>query len=473
MGIAAMALPGCGRFGQGLVGETAAQKPNFVFFLIDDLGWRDLGCFGSSFYETPNIDDLARKGVRFSNAYAACPVCSPTRASIMTGKYPARLKLTNYLVGRRWPKDSPIAPPKWRYEMPLEEVTLAEALKETGYKTCFVGKWHLGEEPYYPEHQGFDVNVGGTNSGLPRSHFYPKWGDNPPIEGKDGEYLADKLTDESLKFLEANSEKPFLLYLSHYGVHTPLEGKEELVAKYAAKVKNMPVDGPKFLPQGEVNARIVQDHAVYAAMVESIDESVGRVLAKVDELGLTGNTIVIFMSDNGGLSTAEGSPTSNVPLRGGKGLLYEGGIREPMIINWPGVTKPGSICNELVTSTDFYPTMLEMAGLGLRPKQHIDGVSLCSVLRGKRGLKRKAIYWHYPHYSNQGGRPGGAVRCGNYKLIERYEDDSIELYNLKEDIGERRELSAAMPAKAKELRKMLHKWRDDVDANMPKRKAKG
>jgi len=473
MGIAAMALPGCGRFGQSTTGDALGQRPNFVFFLIDDLGWRDLGCYGSSFYETPNIDDLARKGVRFSNAYAACPVCSPTRASIMTGKYPARLKLTNYLVGRRWPKDSPIAPPKWCYEMPLEEVTLAEALKEAGYKTCFIGKWHLGEEPYYPEHQGFDVNVGGTNSGLPRSHFYPKWGDNPPIKGEDGEYLADRLTDESLKFLEANSDGPFLLYLSHYGVHTPLEGKEELVAKYEAKAKDMPAEGPKFLHKGNVNDRQVQDHAVYAAMVESIDESVGRVLAKVDELGLTGNTIVIFMSDNGGLSTAEGSPTSNVPLRAGKGLLYEGGIREPMIINWPGVTKPGSICNEPVTSTDFYPTMLEMAGLGLRPKQHIDGMSLCSILRGKRGLKRKAIYWHYPHYSNQGGRPGGAVRCGDYKLIERYEDNSIELYNLREDIGEKRELSAAVPAKAQELRKMLHKWREDVDANMPRRKAKG
>jgi len=445
------------------------KRPNFVFVLIDDLGGHDVGCYGSSFYETPNIDKLAREGMRFTDAYAACPVCSPTRASILTGKYPARLKLTNFLIGRRWPEESPISPPDWRYEMPLEEVTIAEALKEAGYKTCFVGKWHLGKEPYYPEHQGFDINVGGTASGSPRSHFYPKWGDNPPLKGKDGEYLADRLTDESLKFLQANHDGPFLLYLSHYGVHVPLQAKAEPTARYQEKVKRLPgTEGPEFLPEGERKAKQVQNHAVYAAMVESIDDSVGRVLAKLEELGLADNTVVIFMSDNGGLSTAEGSPTSNVPLRAGKGWLYEGGVREPMIIKWPGVTKPGGVCREPVISTDFYPTMLEMAGLALRPEQHVDGLSLCGLLRGEGGLKRKAVYWHYPHYSNQGGKPGGVVRCGDYKLIEFYEDNHVELYNLASDIGEKQDISAAMPAKAAELKKMLHEWLDSVDANMPK-----
>ncbi|GAF90669.1 unnamed protein product, partial [marine sediment metagenome] len=288
------------------------------------------------------------------------------------------------------------------------------------------------------------------------------------IEGRPGEYLTDRLTDESLRFLEANSNKPFLLYLSHYAVHTPLQSKKELAAKYKAKAENLPVKGPRFVPEGEREARQVQDHAVYAGMVQSVDESVGRVMKKLEELGVADNTVVIFMSDNGGLSTSEGSPTSNVPLRAGKGWLYEGGIREPMIIKWPGVVKPGSVCNEPVTSTDFYPTMLEMAGLSLRPKQHRDGVSLVPLLRQTGKPRRKAIYWHYPHYGNQGGSPGGAVRAGDYKLIEFYEDNRVEMYNLKDDVGEKHDLSAEMPRKAAQLRKMLHDWRKAVDAQMPK-----
>jgi arylsulfatase A-like enzyme len=429
------------------------------------MGWMDAGCYGSSFYETPNIDGLAGEGMRFTDAYAACPVCSPTRASIMTGKYPARLKLTDYLKGRRRGK---LNPADYLDQMPLEEFTIAEALKEGGYATGFVGKWHLGDKPYYPEHQGFDVNIGGTRSGMPRSYFYPQWRSNPPIEGRDGEYLTDRLTDESLRFLEANSNKPFLLYLSHYAVHTPLQSKKKLTAKYKAKAKNLaPVKGPRFVPEGEREARQVQDHPVYAGMVQSVDESVGRVMKKLEELGVADNTVVIFMSDNGGLSTSEGSPTSNVPLRAGKGWLYEGGIREPMIIKWPGVVKPGSVCNEPVTSTDFYPTMLKMAGLALRPKQHRDGVSLVPLLRQRGKPKRKAIYWHYPHYGNQGGSPGGAVRAGDYKLIEFYEDNRVEMYNLKDDVGEKHDLSAEMPRKAAQLRKMLHDWRKAVDAQMP------
>ncbi len=440
------------------------RKPNFVFFLIDDLGWADIGCYGSKFYETPNIDRLAGQGMKFTDAYAACPVCSPTRASIMTGKYPARIDLTNYLKGKRKGK---LNPAPYIDQMPLEEFTVAEALKEMGYSTCFVGKWHLGGKPYLPEHQGFDVNIGGWHSGAPKHYFWPQWKGNPPIEGQPGEYLTDKLTDESLKFIDDKKGKPFLLYLSHYAVHNPLHAKKDIIDKYRAKAENGPADGPRFLPEGEKTARQVQDHPVYAAMVESVDQSVGRVMDKLDQLGIAEDTVVVFMSDNGGLSTSEGQPTSNLPLRAGKGWLYEGGIREPMIIKWPGVTKAGSVCMEPVVSTDFYPTMLEMAGLAAMPQQHVDGVSLVPLLKGGRLLGRKAIYWHYPHYSNQGGSPSGAVRAGDYKLIEYYEDGRVELFNLKEDIGEKNDLSSTLPEKAVELLDMLHLWCKEVDAKMP------
>jgi len=466
LGAASLVVPGCtGATLRQAAASQTKRKPNFVFILIDDMGWMDAGCYGSSFYETPNIDKLAREGMRFTDAYAACPVCSPTRASIMAGKYPARLNLTDYLIGRRRGK---LNPAKYIYQLGLEEVTIAEALKEAGYVTGFVGKWHLGGKAYWPEHQGFDVNIGGCQSGMPRSYFWPKWRGNPPIEGRNGEYLTDKLTDESLKFLDANKDNSFLLYLSHYAVHTPLQAKKELIERYKAKAADLPpAKGPRFIPEGKRQARQVQDHLVYAGMVQSVDESVGRVMKKLKELGVADNTVVIFMSDNGGLSTSEGSPTSNVPLRAGKGWLYEGGIREPMIIKWPGVVRPSSVCREPVTSTDFYPTILEMADLKLKPKQHIDGVSLVPLLKRTKSLPRKAIFWHYPHYGNQGGSPGGAVRAGDYKLIEFYEDNRLELYNLKEDIGEKNNLAEKMPGKATELHKMLKAWRKDVDAQMP------
>jgi len=464
-------------------GQQPPRRPNFVFFLIDDMGWKDLGCFGSTFYETPNIDRLAAQGMRFTNAYAACPVCSPTRASIMTGRYPARLRLTNYIAGARSGK---LLSAEYFHYMKLEEVTLAEALKEAGYRTYFVGKWHLGDEPYYPQKQGFDVNVAGDSSGAPPTYFYPYKRGNRSIpgleEGKGGEYLTDRLTDESLTLIERSKDEPFLLYLSFYAVHVPLEAKKELVERYKAKAQRLGLeDKPHFLTDEQwpktaagdekwratLKTRILQDHAVYSAMIESVDQNIGRVMGKLDELGIADNTIVIFMSDNGGLSTAEGHPTCNLPLRGGKGWLYEGGIREPMIVKWPGVVKAGSVCEELVISTDFYPTMLEMAGVPLRPQQHMDGESMAPLLKGTGGQQRKAIYWHYPHYSNQGGKPGGAVRAGDFKLIEFYEDDHVELYNLQADLGEQYDLSAEMPDKAAELRQMLHQWRKEVGAVMP------
>jgi len=441
-------------------GEPTARRLNFVFVLMDDLGQRDVGCFGSTFYETPSIDRLAAEGMRFTSGYAACPVCSPTRASIMAGKYPARLNITNFIAGM---KSGKLVPPEYRKELPLEEFTVGEALKDGGYTTCFIGKWHLGGPEYYPDKQGFQTTVavaagcGGYFS--PYKNFLK---DTPP-----GEYLTDRLTDESLKFIDAAKGQPFFLYLSHYAVHIPLQAKKDLAAKYAAKAAQLPPVEAKFIPEGNVKARQVQDHPVYAAMVQSMDESVGRIMKKLEELGLADRTAIIFMSDNGGLSTAEGTPTANVPLRGGKGWLYEGGIREPLIIKWPGVTKPGARCDVPVTSTDFYPTLLEMAGLPLRPEQHVDGVSIVPLLRGGQSLPRQAIYWHYPHYANQGGSPGGVVRAGDYKLIEFYEDNRVELYNLKDDLGEKNDLAARMPDKAKELRERLARWRQEVGARMP------
>ena len=446
-------------------GAPAAPKPNFVFILIDDMGWTDAGCCGSKFYETPHIDRLAAQGMRFTSGYAACPVCSPTRASIQTGKYPARLHLTDWIPGA---VKGRLLPADYLTHLPLEETTIAEALKPAGYATRFLGKWHLGGAAYFPDQQGYDVNLGGCEQGYPPSYFSPYKIPTLP-DGPPGEYLTDRLADEAVQFIEASKDKPFFLFLSHYAVHTPLQGKAPVIAKYQAKAAALPpCAGPRFVPEGRRTARQVQDHPVYAAMVASVDDAVGRVMAKLDELKLTDRTIIIFTSDNGGLSTSEGSPTANVPLRAGKGWLYDGGIREPLIIKWPGATRPGSVCDEPVISTDFYPTMLVMAGLPLRPEQHRDGVSLEPLLRGTGTLGRPALFWHYPHYGNQGGSPGGAVRAGDWKLIEFYEDQRVELYNLRDDIGEKNNLAAKQPEKAAELRQRLHDWRQSVNANMPK-----
>jgi len=446
-------------------GAAAAQRPNIIFILADDLGWRDLGCYGSTFYETPALDRLSRQGLRFTDAYAACNVCSPTRASILTGKYPARLHLTDWLPGRPDRRDQKLKRPIIVQQLPLEEITIAEALKEAGYATAFIGKWHLGGTNFFPEHQGFDLNIGGCEKGHPPSYFSPYKIPTLP-DGPAGEYLTDRLTDEAIKFIESAKEKPFFLYLSHYAVHNPQQAKPELVAKYRAKAAALPTAaGPEFLADSGRQVRQIQNQPVYAAMIQSLDESVGRIMSKLDELKLDKKTIVLFTSDNGGLSTAEGSPTSNTPLRTGKGWNYEGGIREPLLVNWPGVTKPAGLCQQPVISTDYYPTFLEMAGVPLRPQQHRDGVSFAPLCRGKR-MAERPIFWHYPHYSNQGGRPGGAVRLGDYKLLESFEDMSVELFNLKYDLGENHDLASKLPKKTAELRQVLHHWRESVDAQM-------
>ena len=442
--------------------QAETRRPNVVFILADDLGYMDIGAnYPQTFYETPNINRLAAQGMRFTEGYAACPVCSPTRASILTGKYPARLHLTNYIGGGKAGK---LKPAPFVGRLVLEEVTIAEALKEAGYTTGFFGKWHLGGGASQPEYQGFDVNMGGNGSGFPPSYFSPYKNSMLP-DGPDGEYLTDRLTDEALKFIETNKNKPFLVYLSHYAVHNPQQAKADLIEKYTAKAARLPhVAGKEVLPGKQ--GRQVQNQPVYAAMIESLDDSVGRIAKRLTELKLDQNTIVMFMSDNGGLSTSEGSPTSNLPLLAGKGWLYEGGIREPMLIKAPGVTKAGALCNTPVISTDFYPTILELAGLPLKPKQHLDGVGLLPLLKGA-ALPQRPLFWHYPHYSNQGGGPCGAVRLGDMKLIEWYEDDRVELYNLKNDLGENNDLAAKMPDKAEALRTMLHDWRKTVNATMP------
>jgi len=458
---ASLLVPSC-----NAITSQPKKKTNFVFFLVDDLGFKDLGCYGSSFYETPNIDKLARSSMRFTNAYAACPVCSPTRASIMSGKYPARLNLTDYLKGGRRGKLNPAV---YLDQMPLAEVTIAETLKEAGYATFFAGKWHLGKEGFWPENQGFDINKGGIDRGGPYGgkRYFSPYGNPRLKDGPEGEHLPDRLASETAAFIEGHRNKPFLAYLSFYSVHTPLMARPDLENKYKQKATTVPSPASAWGQEGSRKVRLIQNHAVYAGMIEAMDQAVGKVLNALDQLNQANDTVVIFMSDNGGLSTSEGHPTSNLPLRAGKGWLYEGGIREPMMIRWPGVTRPGSVCSETVISTDFYPTILEMASLPPKPKQHIDGVSLVPLLKGKKSLPREAVFWHYPHYGNQGGSPGGAVRSGDYKLIEFYEDNHLELYNLKKDIGEKNNLADKMPGKVSELHKMLTDWRKDVDAQMP------
>ncbi|MCR2808063.1 sulfatase [Paenibacillus soyae] len=453
----------------------AKKRPNIIFILIDDMGWRDLGCYGSSFYETPNIDKLASEGVRFTDAYAACPVCSPTRASIMSGKYPATVGVTDFIGGKAKGKllDAP-----YINHLPLEEKSIAKALKEGGYATWHVGKWHLGGPEYYPQHHGYDVNVAGCSWGRPVNGFFSPYGIENLEDGPEGEYLTDRLTDEAIQLLKSHSDdQPFFLYLSHYAVHTPIQCKEDLIEKYKVKSKAMGLDDEQTFEEGElfptehkknerVQRRLIQSDPVYAAMVENLDQNIGRLMKALEEKGLSENTVIFFTSDNGGLSTAEGSPTCNFPLNEGKGWMYEGGVREPLIVKWPNSTRSGESCSTPVTSPDFYPTILELASLPPIPEQHIDGVSLVPLLQGK-SIDREALYWHYPHYGNQGGTPGSSIRIGDYKLIEFFEDGRLELYNLKEDIREEHNLAEVEVERATLYQRKLEEWRNKVDAKIP------
>jgi len=438
------------------VGPSTAT--NVVLFLIDDLGWSDLGCYGSSFYRTPNIDRLADAGMKFTDGYAACNVCSPSRAAILSGKYPARMLLTQWLPSGRWDAQKyPMREGRYLSNLPLEELTIAESLRESGYRTAFMGKWHLGTETYYyPEHQGFDVNVGGRDYGAPGSYFFPFEGSwkipttgqvlrkEQPLEGVEGDYLIDRLAEEATNFIVDSQDGPFFLMLSHYAVHAPLQGKPDKVQHYEK------------IPRAER-----QGKPAYAAMIESVDDSVGRVMAALRRLKLEENTLVIFTSDNGGFAKA----TSNSPLRANKGSNYEGGIRVPLLIQWPGHIQPGSVCSTPVISTDFYPTILAATGLTPRPFQHVDGLSLLPLLTGIGEFERDAIFWHYPHYNQHPQSfPSGVIRKGPWKLIENFETGELQLFNLAQDMGESTDLAQKEPELTASMLAKMRRWRTQVGA---------
>ncbi len=460
-------------------------RPNIIFILIDDLGWRDLSCYGSTFYETPNLDRLATESVRFMDAYATCPVCSPTRASILTGKYPARVGITDYIdwQGHVHPARGRLIDVPYLKQLPAGEYTLAQALKDSGYATWHAGKWHLGGPGHYPQDFGFDVNVGGCEEGSPgRGGYFSPWS-IPVLQDVDvpeGTYLTDYLTDRAIDLIRNRDERPFFLNLWYYAVHTPIQAKPEKIRKYEEKADRLGLDELEPFSVGEpfpsehrrhlnVTRRLLQSDPVYAAMIESLDENVGRLLAAVAEAGETNNTVVFFTSDNGGLATSEGSPTCNAPLAEGKGWMYEGGTREPLLVRWPGKVEAGSVCKAPVISTDFYPTILEMADRPLTPDQHCDGTSLIPLLRKQGSLDREAIFWHYPHYGNQGGTPGSSVRMGDYKLIEFFEDGRCELYDLRNDLEQQHNLAEEEPNRLAEMKTRLTRWREEVEALIPQR----
>lgn len=430
------------------------RVPNIVLIVADDLGWADLGCYGSGFHQTPHLDKMAAEGVRFTHAYAACPVCSPTRAALLTGQYPQRFQLTDWLPGRADQPAQRLRRPAIRQELPLEAVTLAEILKGAGYATGHIGKWHLGGAGFGPLEQGFQTNIGGDQTGTPLSYFAPFERNGRRMPGLEqapaGEYLTDRYAAEAEKFLEQHRERPFFLYLPHNAVHTPLKAQEELIARFRPAAEKLGVG--------------TQRNPVYAAMLASLDAAVGRVLKKLDELQLADNTVILFTSDNGGLATLEGMPapaTINSPLRDGKGYLYEGGIRVPLLVRWPGKIQP-AVNATAVSSIDLLPTITEFC-LG-KPPAGVDGVSLVPLLRQTGELAARDLFWHYPHYANQGSRPGAAIRSGQFKLIEYYETGRRELFNVVQDVGESRNLAADQPALVEELAQKLEAWRQQVQA---------
>lgn len=429
------------------------DRPNIVLFLVDDFGWTDTRGYGSDLYETPNIDALQKSGVKFTNAYSACTVCSPSRASILTGKSPARLQITDWITGHVYPY-ARLLPPKWTEYLPEEEQTIAEVLKARGYKTASIGKWHLGDDTkYYAEHQGFDSNIAGTYQGQPPSYFSP-YGISRLKDGPKGEYLTDRLTVEAENFINASKDQPFFLYMPFFAVHTPIQAKPEDISYFKEK------------------SALASNHknAPYAAMIKSMDESVGRVVAMVEKLGLSENTLFVFTSDNGGLIGGRSNPantiTSNYPLRKGKGSNYEGGIRVPAIFSWKGTIKPGQVSEVPVIGTDLFPTFAAAAGANYSFAEEIDGINLLPLLKGKNS-DRRSLFWHYPHYHPEGATPHSAVRKGDWKLIQLYETGELELYNLKNDIAESNNLASTEQAMVKRLTKELNRWKEKTHAQQP------
>jgi arylsulfatase A-like enzyme len=435
---------------------VSAAQPNVVFLLVDDLGWGDFGCYGARFHETPNIDRLASRGMRFTHAYSACTVCSPSRAAILSGCYPARLHLTDWIAGHNQPK-AKLAIPAWKMKIDHERVLLPEALKEAGYATGFFGKWHLmpnGQpdfERHYPTDHGFDINIGGREWGQPKGpgKYFAPFG-MPNLDGKPGEFLTDALTDRAISFIAKHgSDKPFLVYLSYYTLHSPLMAPPELVEKYRKKAEGFDNTGNELL------------NPVRAGMAECLDRSVGRIAAKLEEMGIADNTIIILTGDNGG-----DHPETTGGLRDFKGFSHEGGVRVPLIAQWQGKVPAGSTCETPVIGTDFYPTILDLAGLKPKPDQHPDGVSIAPLLKDpKATIQRDTLFWHYPHYHRT--KPYGAIRSGDWKLIEFFEDGNIELFDLKSDPSEKTDLAKSRPEVAKGLLERLVSWRKSVGAQMP------
>jgi arylsulfatase A-like enzyme len=449
--------------------NISVSKPNILFILVDDLGWKDLGCFGSSFYETPNIDRLAGMGARFTQAYAAHPVCSPTRAAIMTGKHPTRLKITDWIPGQN-PKGKKLVGPSDRHALPLGEITIAEALKKQGYKTFFAGKWHLGDQGFFPEDQGFDINKGGHHKGSPPGGYYAPY-NNPKLEdGPEGEHLTDRLTDESLKFMAENRDHPFLLYLSYYTVHTPIQAHRSYHNKFINKKKT--IKDSTVIKVKEQGGYTVQNqyNTHYASMVYALDQNIGRLIDQLEKQKLLDNTLIVFTSDNGGLTTLENqnrnAPTSVLPLRAGKGWIYEGGIRVPLIIKIPNNTEP-KVIHAPVVSMDFYPTLLDYTNTPLLPEQHRDGSSLEPLLSGETDKVHTTLFWDFPHYHGSGWTPGRGMRKGPWKLLYFFEDDRYELYRLDQDPGEKTDLALLQKDKLHEMKKILHQRMEAMEAQVP------
>jgi arylsulfatase A-like enzyme len=467
--------------------QTPSAKPNILIIFADDLGWADLSCYGSTFYETPNLDALALRGAKFTQAYATAPVCSPTRASLMTGKLPVKTGITDWIPGRH---ENGKAKPYEKmvgsstaYQLALQENTIAEQLQKSGYKTFFAGKWHLGEtEQYWPEFQGFQTNIGGWSKGGPTGrkddstggYFTPY--QNPRLtDGPPGEYLTDRLTNACIQFIEQNKTEPFLLMYSMYAVHNPLQAPADLIQKYRKKSEGVLPPGQTAFAKDEAwmqyengwKRRTVQENPVYAAMIENMDSNIGRILAKLKDRGLDDNTLVIFTSDNGGLSTAEGSPTVNGPLRAGKGWLYEGGIRVPFIVYWKGKVQENLTSEMPITVADIFPTIAKAANEKYRKDASVDGKNIFELLADNAAANNRPLFWHYPHYSNQGGKPGAAIRQGNWKLIYHYEDESAELYNLKQDVREQKDLSTTETETAARLKTKLQQWLANSNASYP------
>jgi len=451
------------------------KRPNILFILADDLGWNDLGSDGSTFHESPNIDRIANEGMRFTQGYAACQVCSPSRASILTGKYPPNHGITDYIgapSGVAWRKIgrfSKMLPPQYGHGLRADELTLAEALRRSGYRTFFAGKWHLGNEGSYPEDFGFEINKGGWSGGGPNGGYFSPW-NNPKLEpGPDGESLPLRLGRETAQFISDHRDEPFLAYLSFYSVHSPIQTTLDRWEKFRKKAAAQQRPERRFIFDRNLPVRQVQDCPIYAGMIEAMDDAVGLVLDTLDEHGLSKNTIVCFTSDNGGASSGDAYSSSMLPLRGGKGRQWEGGIREPLYFRFPEVIEAGSTCHVPVSGIDFYPTLLELAGIPVPREQAIDGRSIVPLLKGHHGqeIAARDLFWHFPHYGNQGGDPSSIIRSGPWKLIHYHEDGHDELYNLESDPGEQNDLLDDNGAKASELRRSLDNWLLDVDAKFP------